>query len=511
MLARAFSGAVLGVDAYTVEIEANVSGGESFSVSIVGLPDVAVKESKDRVLTAIRNADFNPNFSHLTVNLAPADVRKEGPSFDLPIAVATLAAEGLVDGLRMGEVAMVGELALSGEVRRVRGVLPIALHLRDRGFKAMIVPFGNAMEAAVVQGMQVYAVQTLGEAVSVLNGENRIAPSQADLDVLYESIRRSSLDFADVKGQEMAKRAIEVACAGNHNVLMVGPPGSGKSMLAKRISSILPELTIEEALEATKIMSIAGGLRDSDALVVERPYRSPHHTISDAGLLGGGTNPMPGEVSLAHNGVLFLDELPEFKRNVLEVLRQPLEDGAVVISRAAATVKYPCNFMLVAAMNPCPCGYLTDHKRRCRCTNHDVQRYRNRISGPLLDRIDIHIEVPAVHIDELMGVPRGEPSREIRKRVLRARAAQRRRFEGTPIKANAAMDSKAMRRCCGLDSHAEGLLRSAINDMNLSARAYDRILRVSRTIADIEGATAIGVVHIQEAIQYRSLDRSLWF
>ena len=510
MLARAYSGAVQGIEAYTVEIEANVSGGENFSVSIVGLPDAAVKESKDRVLTAIQNSSYSPSFTHLTVNLAPADVRKEGPSFDLPIAIATLAAEGLVNGDMLGETAMVGELALSGEIRRVRGVLSIALHLRKAGIRNLLVPAGNAEEAAVVEGINVYPVATLTDAVDVLNGTGIQTPHKADLHTLYSNIERSDLDFADVKGQEMAKRAIEISVAGGHNMLMIGPPGSGKSMLAKRIVSILPELALEEALEATKIHSIAGTLPQEQALIIERPYRSPHHTISDAGLLGGGTHPMPGEVSLAHNGVLFLDELPEFRRNVLEVLRQPLEDGAVVISRAAATVRYPCRFMLVGAMNPCPCGYLTDHRRRCRCGRMDVQRYRNKISGPLLDRIDIHIEVPAVSFDDLRSVEDGESSALIRKRIVGARTIQRHRFEGTAQHTNAQMGPRELRRCSGLSPRAEGLLKSAINDMHLSARAYDRILRVSRTIADLADSTDIDALHLQEAIQYRSLDRQLW-
>ncbi len=509
MLARLYSAAVLGVDAYPVEIEVNAGHGD-FKIVIVGLPDAAVKESGDRVVTALLNSAFQPPMGRVTVNLAPADIRKEGPSFDLPIALGMLATTGDIDSERLERFCVVGELALSGEVRRVRGVLPIALSARREGREGILVPPENAEEAAVVEGLAVYPVDSLREAADFIAGRLSIEPLKVDPAAAFAEAAFYEEDFADVKGQESAKRAIEIAVAGGHNLLAMGPPGTGKTMLAKRVPTILPPLTLEEALEVTKIHSIAGTLPSHQPLIAQRPFRAPHHTISDAGLLGGGTHPMPGEVSLAHHGVLFLDELPEFHRNVLEVLRQPLEEGVVTIARAAASVTFPCRFMLVAAMNPCPCGYLGDPRRNCRCSPPQIQRYRNRISGPLLDRIDLHIEVPAVRYSDLASMERGEPSASVRERVLRARRVQQERFRGRPrIHCNADMRAKDTQQFCHPSDDAQQLLRMAIQELHFSARAYDRILKVARTIADLAGSETVESTHVQEAIQYRSLDREV--
>ena len=508
MLTKVFSGAVYGVNAFPVEIEVNAGRGEP-KVVVVGLPDAAVKESIDRVWTAMINSGFELPLGRTTVNLAPADVRKEGPSFDLPIALGMIAATSdLIPPERLARFGVIGELALSGEVRRVRGVLPLALMARQKGWAGLLVPAENAEEAAVVEGLEVYAIETLRQAADFLAGSLPQTPHRLDIDQMFAAHAAYDDDFEDVRGQEFARRAMEVAISGGHNILLIGPPGTGKSMISKRVASILPPLTLEEALETTKIHSIAGILPAHQALVARRPFRAPHHTVSDAGLLGGGSHPMPGEVSLAHHGVLFLDELPEFHRNVLEVMRQPLEDGVVTISRAAATVTFPCRFMLVAAMNPCPCGYQGDPKRQCQCSPQQVQRYRARISGPLMDRIDIHVEVPAVRFQELTGLARGESSATIRERVVRARAVQQARFQGQArVTCNAAMRAQDVQRYCALEAEAGDLLRMAINDLNFSARAYERILKVARTVADLEGAERVGVAHVSEAIQYRSLDR----
>ncbi|HBA86212.1 MAG TPA: magnesium chelatase [Verrucomicrobia bacterium] len=510
MLAKAFSGAVYGVDAYAVEIEVNAGRGDPQTV-IVGLPDAAVKESKDRVETALINSGYKPPRGRTTINLAPADVKKEGPSFDLPIALGMLAATDDIPGEPLLNYCVVGELALSGEVRRVRGILPIALNARQEGRKGMIVPVDNAEEAAVVEGLEVYPVRTLREAGDFMAGKIPVAPFQLDVHEVFNSYSAYDDDFADVKGQESAKRALEVAMAGGHNILLLGPPGTGKSMLSRRVPSILPPMSMDESLETTKIHSISGSLPAHQALVARRPFRAPHHTISDAGLLGGGSHPMPGEVSLSHHGVLFLDELPEFHRNVLEVMRQPLEDGFVTISRAAASVTFPSRFMLVAAMNPCPCGFFGDLRRECRCSPLQIQRYRNKISGPLLDRIDIHVEVPAVNYQQLASMEKGEPSEKIRERVIKARQIQQHRFKGVAkVHCNANMRAKDVHKYCRPDPDAENSLKMALSDLNFSARAYDRILKVSRTIADLEGSEQVLLPHVSEAIQYRSLDRQYW-
>ena len=510
MLSKVYSGAVYGVNAYTVEIEVNAGRGDSQFV-IVGLPDAAVRESKDRVWTALNNSGFRPTLGRTTINLAPADIKKEGPAYDLPLAMGLLAATGAVEMPALSEYAFIGELALSGDVRRVRGALPVALEMRRQGKRGILVPMDNAEEAAVAEGINVYPVRNLREAVDFILGVFPIQPMKLNLADLVQRERKSGEDFADVKGQETAKRAVEVAVSGGHNILMIGSPGAGKTMIARRIASILPEMNLEEALEATRIHSIAGILKSHQALVFHRPFRSPHHTISDVGLLGGGSHPLPGEVSLAHNGVLFLDEFPEFRRNALEVLRQPLEDGHVTISRAQATLDFPSRFMLIAAMNPCPCGFSGDPKRECRCTSTKIQSYRNRVSGPLLDRIDIHIEVPPVGYQEISSLERGTPSSVIRSRVEACRARQRQRFaRHSKATCNAAMTSKDTEAYCKLSADAMNLLKMAMTEFQLSARAYTRIIKVARTIADMAEADEIGTEHVSEAIQYRSLDRSIW-
>jgi magnesium chelatase family protein len=510
VLARIYSAAVIGVEAFEVEIEVNAGHGNP-NIIIVGLPDAAVRESRDRVTTAIGNSGYRWPRGRTTINLAPADVKKEGPSFDLPIALGMIATSEEVDIPDVEKFCFVGELALTGAVRPVRGVLPIALEARRLGKKALVVPEANAREAAVVAGIEVFGVQNLRQSYEFLTGKKQLSPVREDLRAFFESHQSYDVDFADVRGQHNVKRAIEVAVAGGHNLLMIGPPGSGKSMLSKRIPTIIPPMSLEEAIETTKIHSICGLLDSSRSFVATRPFRAPHHTISDVGLLGGSASPTPGEVSIAHNGVLFLDELPEFKRSTLEVMRQPLEDGKVTISRAAGTMTFPAEFMLVSAMNPCPCGYFGDLKRECRCNPRQVQQYRQRISGPLLDRIDIHVEVPAVQYKEMSSTEPGEASREIRRRVEAARTVQHERFHGKgKTSCNARMTNRQIKTFCRLDEAGQDLLKMAMTELNFSARAYDRILKVARTIADLYGKSDIDSTHVSEAIQYRTLDRNLW-
>lgn len=509
MLAKVQSAVVIGIDAYIVKVELDVYEGLPM-FNIVGLPDVSVKEAKDRVAAAIKSSALLYPPKRIIANLAPANIRKEGSALDLPLAIAVLVATGQIMPKMLEDYVILGELSMDGGVRPIKGALPIAIGVRDGNIKGIILPKDNAREAAVVNNIDVFPVENLRQVTDFLNGRNDIKPFIYDISEAFAQSCEYSVDFSDVKGQEHVKRSLEVAAAGGHNAIMVGPPGSGKTMLAMRLPTILPEMTLEEALETTKVYSVAGMMPSNKALIATRPFRSPHHTVSDAGLIGGGKFPRPGEVSLAHNGVLFLDELPEFDKSALEVMRQPLESGVVTISRATATLTYPANFMLVAAMNPCPCGYHTDPNKECRCTPAQIHKYMSKISGPLLDRIDIHIEVPAVKYKDLIGDPSGESSSEIRKRVNRARQIQHQRFAGEKIYCNAHMRTRQIRKYCKVEESGMRLLEIAIKQLGLSARAYDRILKVSRTIADLAESDIIDAEHISEAIQYRSLDRNLW-
>jgi len=504
VLAKVLSAALVGLDAHVVEVEVDIGGGLP-QFSVVGLPDATVRESRDRVRAALKNTGFSFPVKKITVNLAPADLKKEGSGFDLAIAVGILVAEDLLPAEAVRDRVLVGELSLDGRIKPIAGALSIGMACRKT--YELVLPADNAPEAAVVEGVQAFPVHTLPEAMEFLQGTRAIPPAVVDHRALFASTSVDEEDFADVKGQEHAKRALEVAAAGGHNVLMIGPPGSGKTMLARRLSGILPPMEPEEAIETTRVHSVAGLLGNGPPLITTRPFRAPHHSISDAGLIGGGAVPRPGEVSLAHHGVLFLDEIPEFKRHVLEGLRQPLEDGTVMLTRVSASLRYPARVMLVAAMNPCPCGYYGDRSRECLCTPQQIRRYRARLSGPLLDRLDIHLEVPPVPVRELGGEGQQEPTSAIRARVTAARARQATRYRKERLYSNAQLKPRHVKKYCTIDTAGRTLIEQAMTRLGLSARAYGRILRVARTIADLAGSDQIATVHLAEAIQYRGLDR----